>query len=149
MAGWLARWLPLWVTNMFEIHWSWLQNDAPAFETNHQYDKHLICYQYTNMYLHASFIQIWYLFTNARCPVAVVNNINPVEGVATICHQVRCMSWGHPSLFHAATSLLNWYKMAFIAKVLHRLFGWNLWACFLCMCNLGNTGIFIEELLRF
>ena len=36
---------------------------------------------------------------------------NPVYGVATICHQVRWLRWGHPSLFHTATSLLIWYKM--------------------------------------
>ena len=39
------------------------------------------------------------------------NYANPVYGVATICHQVRCLRWGHPSLFHTATSLLIWYKM--------------------------------------
>ena len=27
-------------------------------------------------------------------------------GVVTICHQVRWLRWGHPSLFHTATSLL-------------------------------------------
>ena len=36
---------------------------------------------------------------------------NPEYGVATICHQVRCLPWGHLSLFHTATSLLIWYKM--------------------------------------
>ena len=34
------------------------------------------------------------------------NYANPVYGVATICHQVRWLRWGHPSLFHTATSLL-------------------------------------------
>ena len=39
------------------------------------------------------------------------NYANPVYDVATICHQVRWLRWGHPSLFHTATSLLIWYKM--------------------------------------
>ena len=33
------------------------------------------------------------------------NYANPVYGVATICHQVRCLCWGHPILLHTATSL--------------------------------------------
>ena len=36
----------------------------------------------------------------------MTNYANPVYGVATICHQVRWLRWGHPSLFHTATSLL-------------------------------------------
>ena len=39
------------------------------------------------------------------------NYADPVYGVATICHQVRCLRWGHPRLFDTATSLLIWYKM--------------------------------------
>ena len=36
------------------------------------------------------------------------NNLkDPVYGVTTICHQVYCMRWGHPSLFHIAMSLLT------------------------------------------
>ena len=38
------------------------------------------------------------------------NYADPLYGVATICHQVRCLRWGHPSLFHTAMSLLIWYK---------------------------------------
>ena len=30
------------------------------------------------------------------------NSANPVYGVATICHQVRRLCWGHPSLIHTA-----------------------------------------------
>ena len=47
--------------------------------------------------------------------LCVGNYANPAYGVATICHQVRWVRWGHPSLFHTATSLLIWYKM-FCAK---------------------------------
>ena len=39
------------------------------------------------------------------------NYANPVYGVAIICHQIRWLCWGHPSLFHITTSLLIWYKM--------------------------------------
>ena len=40
---------------------------------------------------------------NDVCPL--YNYVNPAYGVATICHQVRWLRWGHPSLFHTATSL--------------------------------------------
>ena len=39
------------------------------------------------------------------------NYANPAYGAATICHYVRWLRWGHPSLFHTATSILIWYKM--------------------------------------
>ena len=52
---------------------------------------------------------------------------------------------GHPGLFHAATYLLNWYKMACMANI-------YIWVKFmnmlLCVCNLGHRGIFFEEILR-
>ena len=46
---------------------------------------------------------------------------NPVYGVATICHQVRWLRWGHPSLFNTATSLLIWYKMFCMRDISYRL----------------------------
>ena len=49
-----------------------------------------------------SFEFYWSLFLRS-------NYANPVYGVATICHQVRCLRWGHPSLFYTATSLLIFY----------------------------------------
>ena len=49
------------------------------------------------------------------------NYANPVYGVATICHQVLWLRWGHPSLFHTATSLLIWYKMFCVRDISHRL----------------------------
>ena len=49
------------------------------------------------------------------------NYANPVYGVATICHQVRWIRWGHPSLFHIATSLLIWYKMFCVREISYRL----------------------------
>ena len=51
----------------------------------------------------------------------VLNYANPVYGVATICHQVRWLRWGHPSLFHIATSLLIWYKMFCVRDISYRL----------------------------
>ena len=48
-------------------------------------------------------------------------------GVATICHQVRWLRWGYPSLFHTATSLLIWYKMFCMRDIYHTdLCRWNL-----------------------
>ena len=49
------------------------------------------------------------------------NYANPVYGVVTICHQVRWLRWGHPSLFHTATSLLISYKMFCVRDVSYRL----------------------------
>ena len=50
-----------------------------------------------------------------------INYANPVYGVATICHQVRWLHWGHPSLFHIATSILIWYKMFCVRDISYRL----------------------------
>ena len=55
---------------------------------------------------------------------SVINNViyaNPVYGIATICHQVRWLRWGHPRLFHTATSLLIWYKMFCVRHISYRL----------------------------
>ena len=49
------------------------------------------------------------------------NYANSVYGVANICHQVRCLRWGHPSLFHTATSLWIWYKMSCMRNMSSRL----------------------------
>ena len=49
------------------------------------------------------------------------NYADPVYGVATICHQVRCLRWGQPSLFHTAMSLLIWYKMFCMRDISYRL----------------------------
>ena len=49
------------------------------------------------------------------------NYANPVNGVVTIRHQVRWLRWGHPSLFHIATSLLIWYKMFCVRDISYRL----------------------------
>ena len=50
-----------------------------------------------------------------------LNYANPLYGVATICHQVRWVRWGHPSPFHTATSLLIWYKMFCVRDISYRL----------------------------
>ena len=49
------------------------------------------------------------------------NYANPSYGVATICHHVRWLRWGHPSLFHTATSHLIWYKMFCVRDISYRL----------------------------
>ena len=43
-----------------------------------------------------------------------VNYVNPICCVATLCHQVRCMYWGHWGHFHRAISHLKWYKIAYM-----------------------------------
>ena len=50
-----------------------------------------------------------------------VNYVNPVYDVATICHQVRWLRWGHPNIFHTATSILIWYKMFCVRDISYRL----------------------------
>ena len=49
------------------------------------------------------------------------NYANPVYCVSTICHQVRCLRWGHPCLFHTATYLFIWYKMFRMGDISYRL----------------------------
>ena len=61
----------------------------------------------------------------------MVNYANPIYGVAIICHQVRCSHWGHPSLFHTATSLLIWYKMFCMRNISCRL----IWMKFINMLS--------------
>ena len=39
-------------------------------------------------------------------PTFQCNYTISVYGVATICHQVRCLRWGHPSLLHTITLTL-------------------------------------------
>ena len=51
----------------------------------------------------------------------IFNYANPVYGVATICHQVCWLRWGHPSLFHTATYHFIWYKMFCVRDISHRL----------------------------
>ena len=48
------------------------------------------------------------------------NYANPVYGVVTIWHQVRCLHWGHPSLFYTVTSLLILYKMFCMRDISYR-----------------------------
>ena len=55
------------------------------------------------------------------CGRMLVNYANPVYGVATICHQVCWLRWGHPSLFYIATPLLIWYKMFCVREISYRL----------------------------
>ena len=57
--------------------------------------------------------------SNVECSIR--NYANPVYGFATICHQVRCLRWGHPSLIYTATSLLIRYKMFYMRDISYRL----------------------------
>ena len=78
---------------------------------------------YASLGLH-EFIITWFV-------IEYGNYANPVYGVATICHQVRCLRWGHPSLFHTATSLLIWYKMFSMRDISYRL----MWMKFINMLS--------------
>ena len=59
------------------------------------------------------------------------NYANPVYGVAIICHQVRCLRWGHQSLFHTVISLLIWYEMFCMRDISYRL----IWMKFINMLS--------------
>ena len=50
----------------------------------------------------------------------IVNYADPVYGVATICHQVRWLRWGHPSLFHTTISPLIWYEMFCVRDISYK-----------------------------
>ena len=63
------------------------------------------------------------------------NYTNPIYGVATICHQVHCLCWGHSSLFHTATFLLIWYKMFCMRDISCRL----VWMKFINMLFIKNV----------
>ena len=65
------------------------------------------------------------------------NYADPVYGVATICHQVRCLRWGHPSLFYIAMSLLIWYRMFCMRDISYRL----IWMKYINMFSVyGQSG---------
>ena len=77
---------------------------------------------------------VWHALTGCKPRISPgidgsLNYANPVYGVATICHQVRWLRWGHPSLFHTATSLLIWYKMFWVRDISYKL----LWMEFINM----------------
>ena len=66
-------------------------------------------------------IYMWQTETGPRQDNIIHNYMNPGYGVATICHQVRCLRWGHPSLLYTAKSLLIWYKMFCMRDISYRL----------------------------
>ena len=68
---------------------------------------------------------------SAKCDRGFINYANPVYGVSTIYHQVRCLSWGHSSLFHTATSFFIWYKMFRVRDISYRL----IWMKFINMLS--------------
>ena len=59
-------------------------------------------------------LPVYVIVTNKRLqPLTstLYNYVNPIYCVATVCHQVRCMYWGHLGHFHRAISYLKWYKI--------------------------------------
>ena len=72
----------------------------------------------------------------------ITNYANPVYGVAAICHQVRWLRWGHPSLFHTATSLLIWYNMFCVRDISYRLIWMEFINMFSVYAQSGTHGRF-------
>ena len=90
----------------------WL-NLAAFLERQTRPHVHLYQGQHWGYVLHG---YLWYIIIHMQtgCGVQSLNAgnyANPVYVVATICHQVCWLHWGHLSLFHTTTSLLIWYKM--------------------------------------
>ena len=62
------------------------------------------------------------------------NYANPVCCVATVCHQVCCMYWGHLGHFHRAISDLKWYKivcMRYLVCTFRQMKSINMFSMFL------------------
>ena len=88
----------------------------------------LPCYEWKVMYFDWNF--------NKVCSYES-NYANPVYGVATIFHQVCCLHWGHPSLFHTDTALSIWYEIFYMRDISYRL----IWMKFINMLSVyGQSG---------
>ena len=81
----------------------------------------LVHLQMYNPWIMINMTSAWHYYYNNSLPKSLLNYANPVYGVAIICHQVRCLGWGHPSIFHTATSLIIWYKMFCMRDMSYRL----------------------------
>ena len=91
---------------------------------------------YHHMKVFLSLTGFGYFFPEIWCG-DMINYVIPVYGVATICHQVRWLRWGHPSLFHTATSLLIWYKLFCVRDISYRI---NIWMEFINMFVYAQSG---------
>ena len=61
------------------------------------------------------------------------NYVNPVCCVATVCHQVRCIYWGHLGHFYRTISHLKWYKivcMRYLASTFSQMKSINMFSMF-------------------
>ena len=77
------------------------------------------------------------------------NYVSPVCCVATVCHQVRCVYWGHLGHFHRAISHLKWCKivcMRYLACTLSQMKSINIFSMFL---QSGVPRLFFGDVLRF
>ena len=97
---------------------SWLRHSWKSLANHLTRDQKIL--------MHGDSCIILYLLYNLAAEesarwLLVANYANPVYGVATICHQVRCLRWGHPSLFHTATPLLILHKMFCMRDISYRL----------------------------
>ena len=80
-----------------------------------------------------AFLTLWRYLSLALNPMGRLHYVNPVRCVATVCHQVRCMYWGHLGHFHRATSLLKWYEivcMRYLACTFSQMKSINIFSMF-------------------
>ena len=64
------------------------------------------------------------------------NYINPIFCVATVCHQVCCIYWGHLDHFHRAISHFKWYKIIWM----------RYFACIFChMKSIDMFSMFLQS----
>ena len=59
--------------------------------------------------------------SETMCHWSTVNCVNPVCRVASVCHQVRCMHWGHLGHFQRAISHLHGWPSTQPSIITHNL----------------------------
>ena len=106
-------------------------NQPPTTPNMHTVLRALLCFvviKYWSMLLISFKIKI-----TSRA-LGTYNYVNTVCCVATVCHQVRCMYWGHLGYFHRAISQLKWYKivcMRYLACTFSQMKSINMFSMFL------------------
>ena len=63
-------------------------------------------------HFHMHFVEQKLFYFSWNCTeLGGTNSLNAICCVATVCHQVRCMYWGHLGHCYRALSHLKWYKI--------------------------------------
>ena len=71
--------------------------------------------------------------TRPMLQTTLSNYVSPVCCVDTVCHQVRCMYWGHLGHFHRAISHSKWHKivcMRYLACTFSQMKSINMFSMF-------------------